>query len=246
MKRLLTILSHPLAWLAVLAALVIGFLAFEQARVAVKLNQAIEEAKEEEAKRLAAEELLVAETASRKQVENELGSLRGQVDSMATLLGKKPKVVEVVKWRTKEIPIPMPADDRECPDGSPAPPCPPVAVEVAGNEARLETVNGNTVAVGEIDVWRTSPLPREKVATVPWEVDGSKLVKVEKPALSPRWYVGAQVGVLAGEAALGPAVVGPPLRLFRVEARPVGGGLVNPSWDTTLYAGIVFGITRKP
>lgn len=246
MKRLLTILSHPITWVAVVAAVVIGVLVFEDMRNAVKLKNALDAAKQEEAKRLTAENLLVSETASRRQVEDELGTLRGQVDSMATLLGRKPKVVEVVKWRTQEVPIPVPPVDRECPDGSPAPPCPPVAIEVAGREARLETVNGNTVALGEIDVWRTQPLPREKVATVPWEVDGSKLVRTEKPALSPRWYVGAQVGVLGGEAAVGPVMVGPPLRLFRVEARPVVGGLLNPSWDTTLHAGLVFGITRKP
>lgn len=246
MNRFLKALAHPLGWLFAAVAVVVGILVFEQVRLQVKLTNALDAVKQEEAKRLTAEGLLVSETASRREVEEELGSLRGQIDSMATLLGRKPKVVEVVKWRTNEIPIPVPAARRECPDGTAAPPCPPVAIEVAGREARLETVNGNTVAVGEIDVWRTAPLPREKVATVPWEVDGSKLVRIEKPALSPRWYVGGQVGVLNSKFALGPVVVGPPLRLFRIEARPVVGGLVNPGWDTTAYAGVAFGITRKP
>lgn len=246
MNRFMSFLFNPLGLALAAVAVVVSIMVFEQVRLRTKLTHVLDVAKQEESKRLAAENLLVSETASRKQVEGELGTLRGQVDSMTTLLGKKPKVIEVIKWKTPEITIPMPPDTRECPDGSPAPPCPPVAIEAAGNEARLETINGNTVAVGEIDVWRTSPLPREKVATVPWEVDGSKLVRVEQPAIAPRWYVGAQVGVLNSQAALGPVVIGPPLRLFRVEARPVVGGLVNPGWDTTAYAGVAFGITRKP
>lgn len=99
------------------------------------------------------------------------------------------EIRETIRWRTREVEVPV---DRvlgfqfgktafsvreDCEDECEAAvlsafdSLPPITFEVRGVEARMESEAGNLFAVGEVELWRTSPEPIEQVAVAPWRSD---------------------------------------------------------------------------
>jgi hypothetical protein len=132
----------------------------------------------------------------------------------------KVEIREVVKWKVREVEIPVPFEKTvmKCPDGTEleCPDCPQPILDFEGASARLDSERGNIFAVGSVDVWRTYPEPRELVGSFPWRQDDVELF-VKLPPQPKGWGVGASAGFLNGQLVYGPAVALPQWkpRIFR-------------------------------
>jgi hypothetical protein len=196
-----------------------------------------EELRRAEARALAAQDLIVAERistrnarAAHSELAEESEHLREQLDAIRETTGSAPEVVERVRWRTREVEIPI---DRACPTDPPSSrptggdddqglPSPPTfSLQVRGLEARVTTRQGNRVALGEVEVWRTRPPPETLLATLPWE---TRLTQYESTEVGPGpgWAVGPLVGVSKDGVAYGAVVQAKPWRLLGGRVRPTG------------------------
>ena len=171
-------------------------------------------AREAEAKVAQAEGVIVGLEASERELQKRASGLEEEIEKLRQTVPKV-EIREVVKWRTREIRVPVPAEPvvLECPDGTllNCPECPPIEIMIEGDEARLVSRKGNWLAVGRVGVWRLAPPPEEFVGWFPWESE-SVDVAVHERLLPPPprgWGAGGSVGFLNGELAYGPAVAFP-------------------------------------
>lgn len=245
LRRIFVFLTHPLGVVAVVACLIFGLLVADLARSAFKAASLARQLKESEAGRLEAEGVAVAERASQRALLAEADRIQAELAVLSKQLGEKPKVREVVKWRTETVTVAAPSGrEVTCPHGEvvPCPDCPEVRVSVAGVSASLETAENNVIVTGKVDIVRESPPPREVVASVPYEVTGAFAAKPEP--VPPRWSLGPAVALQDGRAAFGAAAVGPRVRMWRVEARPVFQAVADKDGAVTASAALVFGVGR--
>ncbi len=119
--------------------------------------------------------------------------------------GKPPKIVEVIRYRTKPSGVTGAPAGEDPSSPSPAVPClvpagATMAIDVTG--LRLETSAGNVVVVGTAACLRVTPPPETKVYE--GEIDGStirgaKLAgKEEKKDIAPRRWIAGIVGSTDG------------------------------------------------
>lgn len=158
-----------------------------------------------EAEELRAEGFLVAQEASRRELTAALddqGALRAEIDRLGEALGARPRVREVTKWRTSEIEVPV---DRFLPGACPPPGetpasagTPSVSFEARGAEARLVAREGNTVATGVVELWKTKPPPEELLGTAAWQTPLSQILVATERRPTP-WRVIAMLGATTDE-----------------------------------------------
>lgn len=238
----------PLRWLVVVLATVVAVLVgLEMVRKSVIINREKAARAGAEARLAETVDALTAEQRSRRDLEQQADVLRGEIDSLATQLGHKPKIVEVVKWKTKEVVIETSRTGEViCPPGytqvemdgkpycapsdggaaiPPCPDCPDVLLRVEGAEARLESKAGNLFAVGQVSLVQTQPVNR--IYTVPFESG-----ELSIPAPTPtrvRWMLGGGAQLTNDGMQYGVAAATPQMRLGRVAAR----GMVTATTDGT-------------
>ena len=213
--------------------------------LAVFLNPARQENSPEktaEKDALAAAGFTVAEEAHQREMMQAIDRASALADEVARLKGRvgRVQVREVVKWQTQEVPIPLPGE--ACPIcencGLPVA-MPDIALSLSGTEARVETRKGNWVALGEVTVTRTKPPPEQIVGTYPWEATLSNYMKAPEPT-EPRWMAGPVIGLSTFGVRGGVALTGPPLKLGRFQARPMGLVLAG-SGDAAVAGGVMIG-----
>jgi hypothetical protein len=239
-------------WMDRLAAAGVGLIVGGAAAWALTTHLHAEATRKAEARALAAQDLVVAERisardarAARRTMARESEHLREQLRRLRETTGAEPEVVERVRWRTREVEVPV-AD--ACPplppqggDGGPDLPSPPAfSLEVRGLEARVVTDAGNRVALGEVEVWRTEPPPDTLLARLPWEAELTQLESTEVGP-PPGWELGPAAGLVDGEWALGAAAVGPPVSVWRVRARPMGMALAGGG-EWSVAAGVTISL----
>jgi hypothetical protein len=227
--------------MALVVVLAIGLLVFESIRSGAKVSNLRGQLEKTEAALAEAEGAAIASRESQRALLNEADRLQQEIADMAAALGKQPKVREVIRWKTGDPVVvyqgePAPADQPECPD------CPPVAVEVSGVTTTLETDAGTVAVLGKVLLKRTSPPPPE-LFEVPFSAETEAFVAKEPPR-PPRWYLGPAAAIQDGRAAFGAAAIGPPLRVWRVEARPVFQAVSDSQGAVTASAALVFGLGR--
>lgn len=209
--------------------------------------------KELERERIEKANLLAEREANKKELrrlEEELfkanPDLKAENDRLRQLLNEKPKIVEIVKWKTKVVEIPsQPADvpGRDCPppgpDGKPSKDILLVAgdkghVEVA--EVTYETKAGNRVILGKGFCYRDEPTPALLFSSV---IEAPVSSAVAPPqAEEPRWGAGAFVGLAKGGWALGPKIMFPPLQLWKLRAEAEAGVALGPNGEYIGQAGL--------
>ena len=133
-------------------------------------------------------------------------------DAEARLKGVRPKIVEVVRWRTKTglaTGAPRPPGGTGSPDAGAPPPCliaigDSMVIEVA--EGRLETKAGNRVVVGSAKCIRLLPLPTTTIfeQSIDLKVTEGKVSGGDSPATARPFVAG--VAATAGSSTWG---VGP-------------------------------------
>ena len=177
--------------------------------------------KELEAEKLIRAKLIVETEAS-------VGELQGMADSLMKgnsdleeevarlkdTLGKPPKVVEVIKWRTKEVLVDGPTITIPCPGGGSVE-CllPPGSTwHVEAGEITYKTKENNRVIVGTASCWRDTPAPAAKLFSSAFSADLTTAAteKVDPDPFSG-WGAGIRGGVDKGGWTLGPALAFPPL-----------------------------------
>ncbi len=150
--------------------------------------------------------LRVAKEVSDRQLEaaaHENDALAEEIERVRAV-APKAKVIERTRWQTREVEVPV---DRVIPVDriiEVAPECAElgellgnVAFSVAGTEARLETKAGNLFAVGEVEVWREAPPPREQLFSAPWESPLTEVLRQRQTAERP-WKLDLLAGVTTG------------------------------------------------
>lgn len=127
--------------------------------------------------------------------------LEEEIAELAEALGRRPKVRETVRWRSKEIAVPggllegmvWPEEDEpyEAAPELPGEPseAPEIRFQVRGTEARVESRAGNLFAVGEVELWKTFPPPEALLGTAPWEATVTELSVDEPPKRKRGPYV---------------------------------------------------------
>ena len=154
--------------------------------------------------------------------------LKAENERLLKLLDEKPKVVEVVKWKTKVVEVPSDPHDapRDCPqsgpDGKPA----PKIVLVEGDtghaevaEVTYETKKGNNIILGKAFCYRDTPTPRLLFSSV---VEAPVSIAVQTPDADPyRWGAGLYASVTpALDAVLGPTIAFPPQHFLWLQWEP--------------------------
>lgn len=115
--------------------------------------------------------------------------LKEEIAELTEALGRRPKVRETVRWRSKEIAVPggllegmvwpdepegsLPSEGYKNADEQPA--APEIRFQVRGTDARVESRAGNLFAVGEVELWKTYPPPEALLGTAPWEASVTEL-----------------------------------------------------------------------
>lgn len=254
MTRIWSALKSPLGMGFLVVFVVVASLAFEIVRLSARARAWREDLRASQEETMRAQEALVVAEANQRKLGELAADLQAQLAGMERALGQKPKIRQVVKWQTREVEVypgspARPADGQEAPTGPqdcPAgePECPPVRVALDGVEATVETREGAVAVVGQVAIRRTSP-PPEEVFKVPFEAEQSVALREREGYRPPRWLVGPAVGVTSEGFAGGAAVVGPPLRLWGLEARPTGTALFTANGQPSIGAGLVIGIGRK-
>jgi cell division protein FtsB len=144
----------------------------------------------------------------------ENAALENEVQRLKDTLGKKPTVIEVVKWQTKEVPVEGPPVAIPCPDGTTVD-CllPPGATgHVEADEITYETKNNNHVIVGQAACWRDTPLPKAKLFSSIFSASKTVAVMQKEPTNSlPGWGGGIRGQVDNIGWAVGPVLAFPPL-----------------------------------
>lgn len=191
--------------------------------------------KELEREKIEKANLLAERDANKKELsrlEKELldynPDLKGENERLKKLLDEKPKVVEVVKWKTKVVEVPSDPHDapRDCPqpgpDGKPS----KEIVLLAGdtghaevNEITYETKKGNNVIIGKAFCYRDTPTPRLLFSSV---IESPVSIALQTPDPEPyRWGAGLYVGVSKDmQLALGPSLAFPPFHFLWLQWEP--------------------------
>jgi cell division protein FtsB len=212
-----------------------------------QLSKELEREKIEKANLLAERDATKKEL---KRLEDELfkanPDLKAENDRLKKLLDEKPKIVEIVKWKTKVVEVPsQPADvpGRDCPppgpDGKPSKDILLLAgdkghVEVA--EVTYETREGNRVILGKGFCYRDEPTPVLLFSSV---IEAPVSSAYVPPTVEePRWGAGAFVGLAKGGWTLGPKLMFPPLKLWGFRAEAEAGVALGPSGEYVGMAGI--------
>lgn len=188
--------------------------------------------RELERERLERARLLTEHEASKKDILREAkelidknADLSAEVERLKKTAGTV-KVVEVTKWRTKEVVV----------GGDPRPPVTPppggepspseVCVLAKGDTGHVEVAEvvydtraGNTVIVGKGTCVRDTPTPTVLFASVIEAPLSTSIAPPEAP--EKRWGAGAYVGFSKDGWAVGPAVALPPLHLWRFQLEAV-------------------------
>lgn len=235
--------------LGLLAAVLAVVLVYEVVRKSYIIGERTEALERAQAEALSERGYAVAERAKARELEARLGELAPEVERLRDQLGRKAPVREVVRWRTPDAtvwpggsPPAGPVDTCDGGDGTlTVGPCPPVVVRAEGAEARLETREGNVVAIGSVDLVRTSPEPVERFR-VPWESAELTLPPAEPARV--RWSFGPAVGLTSEGWVAGAVALPPPARVGRVELRPMVGLMVGPSGEFVASGGLVVGWRR--
>jgi hypothetical protein len=139
-------------------------------------------------------------------------------------LGKKPKVITVVKWRTKEVPVLPPGTNeppRECPKPDATGKTPEIILlggdtgHAEISEVTYETPNNNHVFVATASCWRDTPTPRLLWSSA---VSGPAPVALrEKEELKFGWGAGINVSATSEKLGVGPSILFPPLEVFNLQ-----------------------------
>lgn len=209
--------------------------------------------KELERERIEKAGLLAEREVSKKEMKQREGELlmanadlEVEVHRLKDVLGEKPKVVEVVKWKTKVVEVPsQPADvpGRDCPppgpDGKPS----KDILLVEGDKGHVEvaeitygTKAGNRIILGKGFCYRDEPSPALLFSSVV-EAPVSTAFTPSTPD-EPRWGAGAFVGFAKGGWALGPKVLFPPLRVWGIRGEADAGLGIGPSGEYIGQVGI--------
>jgi hypothetical protein len=158
-----------------------------------------------EARQLLAQGAIVeqqlAQQALARAVEDSHG-LERQLHRLRRQLEGRPKFRELTRWRTQEIEVPV---DRLVPGATVAVPCPAgeaLAFDIRGAEARIETRAGNTVLVGQAQLWRVRPPPEEQLGSAEFLADASELVVARERARARRWRLTPYLGLSSEPAAV--------------------------------------------
>lgn len=171
------------------------------------------------------------------RVIRESATLRSQLVTLEEKLGAKTTPDSVIKWRTERIPVLM---ETQCTDPETSEPDATDwwSFEVVGREARVKTIEGNLFAVGEVELWRRDP--DVLLGVSPWsvEVDGFLRGQPVGGAASSL-LLGAGIGLVDGELAVGPLVVGRSVRILGWRLRPYGSVLLGKTY--AISGGILFG-----
>lgn len=174
-----------------------------------------------EAERLKTANLLVEvqkTKADMAQQEHDLlmsnADLENEVQRLKDELGKKPKIVEIIKWKTKEVPVEGPPVAIPCPDGTTVA-ChfPPGSTgHVEADELTYKTAEGNLVIVGKAGCWRDTPAPPARLFTSTFSAKLSEAsILQEKPLTLPGWGGGLRASVSNLGWELGPVLAFPAL-----------------------------------
>ena len=185
--------------IAIVIALVLSVGVGIAAGIAWKQGKYLDAIKAEEAARSEVAGLSVAIEVKQREIERrvtEIVTLTEQIEAVREVAGDA-RTVEVIKWRSKEIVVPgekvyvpgetvyLPGDTEYVVGDCPVRPLPPVAFDVRGGEARLESEAGNYWAVGSVELWRLSPPPEEMLGTAGWRSDLTELTRPEQT--KPPW-----------------------------------------------------------
>ncbi len=133
--------------------------------------------------------LIVAEQDSQKALSDALSEQDNLQDQLNELRKTVPstKVKEVIRWRTKEIEVPvekivrLPGEtktvyrDREVPGE-----LPDIIFAVRGSEARLASAYDNVFAIGSVELWRVEPPPEEMLGQSDWQADVTDLLVLDQ------------------------------------------------------------------
>jgi hypothetical protein len=230
----------------VAVALALALMAAEIVRKSYIIGQLGGRLTETEGQLVDSEGALVAARGTQRALLDEADRLQRQLEELTKQLGEKPKIVETVKWRVRELEVPVPGPPREvtCPHGAvvPCPDCPPVRLAISGVEARVDTQAGNLIAVGSVRVKRTAP-PPEEVWDLPWE--SGRLTAAPAPANRVRWSLGPRVLLDDAGVQYGVAAVTPPARLGRLELRGGVDATADFQGRGTVGVSFLFGWGRR-
>ena len=253
-------------WLTVAVLAVILALGLEVVRLSFLRNRLRTQLVRAESSLVASGNALVAAEASKRDMARSLGSFRQEVESLQQQLGQRAKVVEVVRWKTKEVRVETTVPGVVlCPPGyqpitvvtnpptqkcapiaggpaiDPCPECPPVKLSIAGVEARLQSRAGSLFAVGEVTVTQTEPLQSTQV--LPWS---SGELKIETPpATRVRWMLGGGAQLTDEGMQYGAAVVTPAMRLGKLSSRAVVTATTDFNQHGAVGGFLVLGWARK-
>lgn len=188
---------------------------------------------------------LVAVRAELAEVRKKAEKIDGLSDAIKAALRVSPKSKpeSVCQFRSEPIPVALPSLLPDGWPGSDPDSTPSIDFEVAGSEVRFKTEAGNTWAEGEVELWRSRPLPMTLLGRKPWKSKASTLVVPNPvPDYRPPWEFGPAIGADADGSMLGATVLTPPFRLWRVSAH--GSGLIlfhadgRPVVAATITAGL--------
>jgi hypothetical protein len=231
--------KNYLPWILRGAALLLILLLVYSWNQANNLKAAI--TKELEREKLEKAGLLAERDATKKEMKDREGELlmanadlEIEVDRLKNVAGKV-KVIEVVKWQTKEVEVRVPVEvpGRDCPKAEPGKPAPKILL-VEGDKGRIdvaeityETKADNHVIVGKAACYRTTPSELklfESVISAPVSV-------AVKPQDDPkkRWGAGLYFGFSKDGWALGPAVALPPFEVWKVQLEVTPGIGLSPN-----------------
>lgn len=222
-----------LVWTWSLVPLIVALFAVQTCALVSKENQVADLRKATEAATLRADGLAVAERVSQRQLREAIED----ADALREQIAQAPRgseVKEVVRWKTKSTPIPLPT---ECPGSSSppnepgsatSPPSPaPFSVRLEGTQASLQTKAGALFVVGSVDVIQVTPEPEKVLATLPWEADATRYLTAAPPAKRRSgWGLGPAVGLVDGSWVYGAAATGPAIG-GRVALQPAAWALAG-------------------
>jgi hypothetical protein len=170
--------------------------------------------------------LLAERDATKKELKDrEAELLMGQaalaveVERLKSTVGKV-KIVEVIKWETKEVRVEVPVEvpGRDCPplvDGKPSKKILLVEGDTGMAEVtqlKYETRAGNQVIVGQASCLRLTPTKLELFKSV---IAAPVSFAIQTPEPDPyRWGAGAYFGFSQDGWAAGPSIAFPPLSIF--------------------------------
>lgn len=192
--------------------------------------------KELERQKLAAAGLIAEKDAKQRDLDkaekeivsqNEL--FRNEKERLQRALDAKPKVVEVIKWRTE--PTPVGPGDQTCPEGKKA-----VLLEgdkghIEASEVTYRTEENNHVFLATASCWRDTPTKLklfENVVRAPVDV---ALMAEQKPPF--RWGGGVMAAASSDKAGLGPVLLFPTYEFLGVQLDASAGAAF---WTTGFVA----------